>query len=115
MESGFYLWASPLASVEELLRDIEPQLRREQRKRGRKLSGKASAAPWQKLKWLAALRLAKAGKSYEKARDHIREHQANSVIRNDAVTPQEILPIYESSGAWSDAVNAARQLVGGTR
>ena len=87
--------------TEDIIRDFGKWIRAEAKKRKRS-SGKASYAPYHKLKQLSALRLHKAGLSYEKAQVFIKENASGN-------NPNDILPIYASQGSWHDAVNSAKQ------
>lgn len=69
--------------------------------------GKAASLPWFKLKELSAFRLSSAGYSYTQAYN-ILERIAPK--RGEEIG-HKILPMYESQGAWSDAVNAARERI----
>jgi hypothetical protein len=80
-----------------------PDIPREsQRPRGRKVH-------WERLKWLAAYRLAEAGYNFECAKEVIIQHQK---VQKHDVRP-DVLPLYASPGAWSDAVTKARTELSG--
>jgi hypothetical protein len=96
-------------STKDILRCFEKWLRKEAGKHKR-LSGKASAMPWQKLKWLSARRLANAGLKYPSNSNP----GVNGFIRQRVrVAPgsnaADVLPLYSSSGAWYDALKMANQ------
>jgi hypothetical protein len=95
-------------TAKDILRAFEAQLRKEAKKH-KKQSGKASGAPWQKLKWLAARRLANAGLKYPSdantgVNGFIQQHLKAAPGRNSA----DVLPQYASSGAWYDALAMAK-------
>jgi hypothetical protein len=89
----------------EIVSDFEKWVRNEAKK-SRRLSGKASAPQWQKLKWLAAHRLHKAGLKYELSQAFVRDHRNKSRCESP-----DVLPVYASPGAWHDAITGAKSYI----
>ena len=86
----------------DILKDLNTAVIIEAKKRKR-LSGMGSSEPFHKLKKIAALRLHKAGLSYEKAQKFLK--------KNAPSANTDILPVYASQGAWHNAVNDAKSEV----
>ena len=65
-------------------------------------------APWQRLKWLAAYRIAKGGyRDYDAALKFLNEQ----IRRKDGDDPTKVLPRYPYKKSWDDAVSNARALL----
>ena len=92
---------------EAILDAVRSELKRKRKELGSALPkppiGKAASQPWSYLKELAAYRLRKAGFSYGKAQKFVEEHR----LKRPVDSKTDVLPVYASGGAWSDATKAA--------
>jgi hypothetical protein len=67
--------------------------------------GKAAMPFWFRLKELSAFRFSQKNISYQRAQKFLDEYKEKSgSVQND-----KVYPIYQSQGAWSDAVNRAKR------
>jgi hypothetical protein len=97
----------PGRTTKDILRDFGSWLRKEAKKHKR-LSGKASAEPWQKLKWLSARRLANAGLKYPSNENPgVNGFISQRMKAAPGNYENDVLPLYASSGAWYDALSMA--------
>lgn len=69
--------------------------------------GRREHAPFEKLKWLAAYRLANSGLSRKRAFELRDAHKAETTL----IDVHEVLPRFASEGAWSTAIVKARKLI----
>jgi hypothetical protein len=104
------------AKTKDILATFEKWLRAESKKHKRQ-SGKASALPWQKLKWLSARRLAGAGLTYiavdspKGVNEFIKRHRERAKVNSYC----DVLPVYGTSGGWYDALKMAERELSGNQ
>jgi hypothetical protein len=105
MPDGYWLRIRFGKPIEEIVQNFENWLRKEARKHQPAPRGKAARRKDEKLRWLAALRLHKAGLSWERAQKHIQTH-----LKREPINPTlDVIPNFASSGGWSGALQSARE------
>jgi len=93
---------------EDLVKAFSVWVKEEAKKRRElPVHGRASAPRWHRLKQLAAKRLSDAGLNWKESMRKITEHEKISPLADH----NNVLPKYNSPGAWHDAVKEANFLV----
>ncbi len=103
LEIDFNHWRT-----DELIQAFSSWVKEEADKKGPPRRGKASSPPFEKLKWLTALRLRKTtGWSYEKLQAALDRYSKSHPVNNES----DVLPNYLSDGAWSNAIRKAKEAI----